>query len=113
MLPNLASALLSWGSLVEMQIVRTTAVDFEPQTEVLNILTVSMTLQAMRPRDVVRKPENERRWKWWTGWSTAKLTADTVLQDPDGLQFRVQSVEDWSQSGFYKYELTEQPVGLP
>ncbi len=113
MFPQMASAILSWGSTVEMKIVSTAVVDFEPSVEVLNIVSVDMVLQVMKARDVDRKPENLRRWKFWDGWSASHLPVDTVLQDPDGRQYRVQASEDWGQSGFWKYSLIEQPVDLP
>jgi len=113
MIPQVASSFLGWGFTVDMKVVRTTPVDFEPSVEVLNVVSVQGSLQPMKPRDVQRKPEGERTWRWFTFWSTSKPEIDTVLQSPDGVTYRVQSVEDWSQAGFWKSELTQQPAGLP
>ncbi len=112
MIPQVSGAFRNWQSTIDMKIVKTTAVDFEPNVEVLNIVSVNMMVNAMSPRKVDRKPEGLRDWKWWEGFSETKLATDTVIQDPEGLQFRVHSVTDWGQAGYYEYELVEQPLGL-
>ena len=112
MIPQVNIAFMNWMTTVQLRVVKTTAVDFEPSVETLDVQQVAMMLNAMSPRKVDRKPENLRRWKWWEGWSQDRVAPDTVLQDPDGLQYRVNSVTDWSQAGFYEYELVEQPDEL-
>lgn len=112
MFPQVSSVFFNWTSTVQMQIIKKVATDFELQEDIQGIVTFDAVIQAMKAREVMRKPENERIWKWWTMWSQRRIEIDTVIQDPNGVQFRVQSIEDWSQGGFYKSELTEQPKGL-
>lgn len=112
MFPQVQNVFLNWLSAVQMKVIKTTAVDFEAQENVLAIPTIQMVIQAMDPKRVDRKPEGERIWKWWDGWTTSPIAADTVIQDPDGIEFRVTAVNDWSQGGFYKVDLVEQPRGL-
>lgn len=111
MFPQMGSALLGWGIPVQMKIISKQPVDFELQEDVVAVPTLEMMLQAMSPQKVDRKPENERTWKWWDGWSIKRVPLDSVMQDPDGKEFRVSSVRDWSQAGFFAYELVEQPKG--
>lgn len=112
MFPQVQSVFFNWTESVQMKVIHQEPVDYELYEDVKGVLFFDAVLQAMKSRDVMRKPENERIWKWWTMWSTTKVEIDTVIQDPNGVQFRVQSIEDWSQGGFYKTELTEQPNGL-
>ena len=112
MFPQMLSALLNWGSPVTFEVMRKDAVDFETVETALDTKTVEMVLTTMDPRKVERKPEGERKWKWWAGVSTESLQEDTVLLAPDGIQYRVDSKTDWSQAGFYLYDLVEQPRGL-
>ena len=113
MMPNMASALLNWGSSVQLLIVKTTLVDFEASAEVLQTPTVTMMITAMSPRKVLYKEEGERRWKWLEGFSTMRIDVDTQMQDPNGVQYRSRSVTDWGQAGFYRYEMTEMPPVVP
>ena len=110
MFPQMDSVMFNWSEAVQMKIIKKVASNFEVQEVVLSIPTIDMMLQVMKSRDVDRKPEGERIWKWWTGWTTTHVEKDTILQDPDGKQFRVASIEDWGQAGFYKVDLAQQPI---
>jgi hypothetical protein len=110
MFPNVMSVFSGWTSPVQMKIVNKKAIDFEAEEQVLLVVGFEAVMQPMPPQKVDRKPENLRVWKWWEMWSTTKVQADTDLQDQNGVVFRIQSVQDWSQAGYFKYELTEKPV---
>lgn len=112
MFPQLQSMFLNWDQAVQMKVLNKTAVDFEVQEVVLGIPVIDMMLQVMKARDVDRKPENIRHWKFWNGWSETKVPLDTRMQDPEGLEYIVNAVTDWGQSGFYIYDLVQQPFSL-
>lgn len=109
MMPNVSAVFADWTSRVQMKVIKKVPLDFELKEETLQVVEFEAVMQPMPPQKVDRKPEGERAWKWWEAWSTLKLQRDTIVQDMDGLQFRVQSVQDWSQAGFYHYDMTEQP----
>lgn len=110
MFPNVNAAFSNWTSPVQMKIINKVPVDFENVDQVAAVVSYEAVMQPMPPQKVNRKPEGERTWKWWESWSITKLQPDTVVQDQDGLQFRVQSVQDWSNGGYFYYELTEEPT---
>jgi len=112
MFPQVQSAFLNWMSTTQMQVVNRTVSDFEVEDNVQSIISFEGVLQIMKPQDVQRKPEGLREWKFWELWTTQKLQIDVAVQIPEGTQFKVQSVSDWSQGGFMKYDLVEQPVNL-
>ena len=112
MMPQMQSAFLNWSETVQMKVITKEAVDFESVENVDAVVTFDAVLQALTPRQVNRKPEGERIWKYWTMYSTTRVEKDTVVQDPAGKQYRVTSTDDWSQAGFYKSELVQQPFGL-
>lgn len=112
MFPQVQSVLLGWTSPVQLKVVHTAAVDFEAAEQVLDVVVLEAVLQPMSPQKVNRKPENLRVWKWWDLWSTTEIATDAVVQDPAGVQFRIQEKHDWQQGGFFHYEATEQPNGL-
>lgn len=109
MIPNVSAAMNNWTVPVQLRLVSRVAVDFEAAENVLDVVVFEAVMQPMPPQRVNRKPEGERAWKWWEAWSTKSLNADDVVQDENGLQFRVGSVQDWSQAGFFKYDMTEKP----
>lgn len=112
MFPQVNSVLLGWTTPVQLRLVNSVAVDFEAVDQVLDVVPFDAVMQALSPKAVNRKPEGERIWKWWEAWTIKKMVDDTVVQDQDGTQFRVRSSQDWSQAGFYHYEMTEQPKPL-
>lgn len=112
MFPNVSSVFLNWTSAVQMKVITITPVDFEAQENTLAVPILEMVIQHMSPQKVDRKPENERRWRWLDAWCKDKIEIDTQLQDPDRIEYRVQSVSDWSQGGFWHAELVQTPAGL-
>lgn len=95
-----------------MKIISTTPVNFEPQENVLGVQTFPAVIQPMPPREVDRKPEGERTWHWWKMWATTPILIDTVIADPDGIEYRVTNTQNWSQGGFFTSDIVEQPAGL-
>lgn len=112
MFPQVQNVFLNWLSTTQLKVIQKLPVDFELQEDTLAVITVDMVLQAMSPEKIQRKPEDQRTWKFWDGWSTERVQLDATLQDPDGRQFKVESMNDWSQGGFFHYELLEQPFNL-
>lgn len=78
----------------------------EVPTEVI----LDMNYQPMPPQEVMRKPEEQRSWKWWTLIIRSKnqlLKPDDVLTIGN-LTFRIQSAgRDWTTSGFSIWEAIE------
>lgn len=111
MFPNVSIAFNNWTSAVQMKIIQSVADDFEVDDQTLSIVAYEAVMQPMPPQQVNRKPEGMRIWKWWESWSVTKLQPNTIVQDMDGVQFKVQSVQDWNQGGYYHYEMTEIPIG--
>lgn len=111
MMPQVSSVFFNWMSTVQMKVINTAPIDFESVDNVLDVITFEAVVTPMKPKEINRKPENERAWKWWDMWSTTEFPDNTVVQDPDGLQFRIRSTDDWSQAGFFHADMTEQPNG--
>lgn len=106
----MASTLRGWTKPSQMRVVTQTPVDFEVSEKVDAVVWFDVFLSPMSAQKVQRKPEDLRIWKWWEGYTTTDIAPDTVVQDFNGVQFRIQEKYDWSQAGFYRYELTEQPA---
>lgn len=108
MIPNVASVFNGWTVPVQLRVVNRRAEDFEAFEDTLDIESFEAVMQPMPPQKVERKEEGLRAWRWWEAWSTKRLERDAVVQDENGVQFRIQSVQDWGQGGFFHYDMTEQ-----
>jgi len=113
MQPQLSSVLRGWTKPTQLREVRQTPSDFEVLETVDNIEWFDALLTPLSAQKVDRKPENLRHWKFWECSTTKDLAVDSVVKDFNGMQFRVQAKYDWSQSGFCRYDLCEQPAQGP
>lgn len=111
--PDVSDAFWDWTTPVQFILINTVIADFEVAEAEQNAQTFNAVLEPLNPRKLMVKPENQRRWKWWTVWSTFKLQGGQVIQDPEGLQYRIMSVTDWRNGGHLEYEAVQAPdVGM-
>lgn len=110
---DVMDAIAGLEQTVRLQIVNKTVLNFEeheinqaPQVPIW----IEAVLESIHPRMLLVKPEGQRQWKWWEMWCTEHLELDWVIKDEGGNLFRVMSRQDWSQAGYYHYELVEGPV---
>lgn len=108
-MPNVSDAFWDWTTPVQFKLLTTTIADFEVAEVPLNDVTFDGVLEPLTPRKLIVKPENQRRWKWWTIWTTFSIEPGQVIQDPSGSQFRIMSRSDWSNGGHLEYEAVQDP----
>lgn len=108
-IPKMSGAL--WGLTQENQfaLLRKTIVDHQLVETNDVVARFQGTLQAVKEKDVIPLREGERDWKFWNMLTKEKLPGDSIVADRSGRQYRVMSVGDWSQSGYFVYLLAEQP----
>ena len=110
MMPNMKDAIFGFSVPAQFAVVSKKAEDFEAVESAANVLGFIGTFVPIPPRVLQLKPEGERKWKWWTLYSTIKLDLDWVVMDRNKKVFRVMSDTDYSQAGFFGYELAEKPL---
>lgn len=110
---DVLDAIAGFEETTRLRIIKKAVANFQvleteqnPQVE----LWLEAVLQAVHPRALLVKPEGQRQWKWWDMWCTEKLELDWELQDYEGTRFRVMSRANWSQAGYWHYELQEGPI---
>lgn len=107
--PYVAGALRGWTKVTPIKIVTQSVVDHET-VETTSDVNLNINFQPMPPFKVNRKPEDQRSWDWWSiiiKNPTITLKTDDIIIRPSGQRFRIQSGNDWTESGFSKYEAIE------
>jgi hypothetical protein len=106
--PRMDGVLGGWSNTMLFRKVTDTIVNFE------NVKTESTypfegVFQPMSSRDLFLKPEGQRNWKWWTLWvrSDYAINNGDIIEDFNGLKFKVMRSQDWNQAGFYRFDLLE------
>jgi hypothetical protein len=103
----MASALGAWQQRFEFEIVRKTLIDFEV-VERKHRVDFRGVMAPLSARQLEIKPEGQRSWRWF------ELHCKTQIElHIDDIVFwrckkyRVMAIHDWSDYGYYRYELAE------
>ena len=110
---DVSDALIGLGQTTRLRIVKKTVVNFEvSETEQAPKVPLwfDAVIEAVHPRRLLVKPEGQREWKWWDMRSTQRLELHWEIEDTNGARLRVMSRQNWSQAGYWQYELIEGPV---
>jgi len=112
-LPVVSGAFRGWTKKRTCRIVTKQTVNFLVQ-QVSEIVTLDIMISPLQPEEVRRKPEEQRAWKWYsflTKASSRELGIDSQLI-VDGLAYRVESRQAWTEAGYRRYHATEDYTGL-
>lgn len=107
--PYLGNAIKGWTHITPVKIVTQSVVDFQT-VEATADAKLDINFQPMPAWKVNRKPEEQRTWNWWSiiiRNNSVNLKTDDIIIRPSGQRFRIQSGNDWTESGFSKYEAIE------
>lgn len=102
--PYMARTMRGWTKATTVIRITQSVVDHET-TESRTEITLKANFQPMPARVVNRKPEDQRSWDWWSIIVTEGpyLNTDEIIVK-DNYEYRIESGNDWSESGFQKYE---------
>ena len=109
MVPYMANTLNGWTSETPVEVLTQTLVNHK--TDYItdpNITTLDLNKQPTPQTKVDRKPLEQRAWKWWSVIvkEGPLLKVDDVIII-DNIRYKIQGISNWSESGFQKYECTE------
>ena len=105
----MGNTLKGWTRKTAVKIVTQSVADYLT-VEATADKTLNINFQPMPAWKVNRKPEEQRTWIWWSiiiKNPTIILKTDDIIIRPTGQRFRIQSGNDWTESGFSKYEAIE------
>ncbi len=106
----MSGAFWNWTEPIQFNVVSTAAVDYEAIDTPENQVFFDGVIQPLKPRDLLIKPEGERKFKYWTLWTEQELQPDSIIQDETGKQYRVMSKSDWRQGDYQQYEIMQTPT---
>ncbi len=111
-MPNLLRTIEHFGETLQFEIVKKTITDHRlvETSKVRPALYFEGTRQPVPPSKLMVKSEGERKFVWWTLYSEVALERDWIVKDENGMNYRVMSVTNWSQAGYYQFELIEGPT---
>lgn len=108
--PDMSAAFWDWTEPVQFNVVTTTAVDFEAIDAPENQIVFDGVLEPLSPRDLLMKPEGERKFNYLNLWTEQELKMDSIIQDNRGSTYRVLRKTDWRSSDFQQYEIMQTPT---
>lgn len=105
--PFLGFAIKGWTRKTTVELVTKSVINFlvtENRTEIV----LDCNFQPLPAWKVNRKPDEQRTWLWWSiiVKQGPNLKTDDVIVK-DGIEFRIDSGNNWSESGFTKYEAVQ------
>lgn len=105
--PDVSEALWGLTEPAQFRTVSRTPVDFEAVETQAAPQWFDAVLQPIDNQKLLIKPEGERRWKWFEMLTEKELNLGDTVEAYDGKTYRVMAKSDWSQGGYFRYELTE------
>ncbi len=106
--PAMGGVLANWQNTMHFKKVTDTVVDFE-NVKTETDYPFEGVFQPMSPRELYFKMEGQRNWKWWTLWTRTGIAIENgdIIEDFNGLRFKVMKSNDWAQAGYGQYDLLQ------
>ena len=109
MIPDVSRALPPLTEPMQFAVIRKDIELHQVAETTLAIEWTEASAQPLKARELDIKSEGQRKWKWLHVFTSEAWKMDWVVQDFEGLQYRVDSIEDWTSGGFQHYIIVEQP----
>jgi hypothetical protein len=110
--PNVAGVLRGWTKQRQVYIV-TKSVIAHRVVQTARVLTLDINVQPLQPEKLRRKPEEQRSWKWFSlliRGASPELSMDSQVWIGN-VAYRIESRQLWDESGFRRYEATQDYFG--
>ena len=106
--PNMTGPLAGWTNTMVFKKVTDEIVNFE-DVKTTTDYPFEGVFQPMSSRDLFFKAEGQRAWKWWELYTRTDygINNGDIIEDFKGVKFKVIKSRDWSQAGFYRFDLLE------
>lgn len=103
-------AFWNWADPVQFNVVTTQAVDGEAIDVLENQIVFDGVLEPITGRQLLIKPEGERKFNYLNLWTEQVLQADSIIQSETGETYRVLKKKPWNAGDFAEYEIMQTPT---
>lgn len=104
--PDMSQEHGDWAEPAEFTVVTKSVVDHETSEALASAVTFEGIFYQLTAKEINFKPEGQRQWSWWHLLTSQDLTLDDIIEK-DGVNYRVWHKKDWSQAGYYEYEIAQ------
>ncbi len=107
--PDVGGAFWNWLEPVELKVVTTTPVDYEAVDTPENSIFFDGVLEPITGRQLLIKPEGERKYNYLNLWTDQELKSDAIVMDNKGQTYRVLKKQPWNTGDYQAYEIMQTP----
>lgn len=106
--PYVGDAMNGWFTAMKLGVVRSIVEDYETREEI-TWKTFRGVIVPLNPQKIISKPEGQRAWIWKMLHCEAslELNLNDIVIDTGSQRYRVMAKSDYSQAGYYRYELAQ------
>jgi hypothetical protein len=104
--PDMSRECADWRNSAKFTRVGKTTADHEISEDLTDVQAFDGIFYQHSAQEIIWKAEGQRTWRWWHLLTSQNLILDDVVQK-DNVKYRVMSKMDWSQMGYYEYEIAE------
>ena len=105
--PEMYNEFSDWERSITYSAVTKTLINHEIVESAPVSVTISCLVYPAKAQELALKPEGQRTWKFWHMISKVLFNVDDIVTDDNGTQFRIMGKTDWTQAGFYNYDIAE------
>lgn len=108
--PDMGGAFWNWEDPIQFNVVQTTPVDYEAKDTLTEQIVFYGVLEPITGRELLIKPEGERKFNYLNLWTEQELKADSIVQDEKGQTYRVLKKQPWNPGDYSAYEIMQTPT---
>lgn len=108
--PEMSGAFWNLTDFVQFNVVSTAAVDFEAIDTPEQQIVFDGVLEPITGRQLLIKPEGERKFNYLNLWTEQDLSSDAIVQTESGETYRVVKKQPWNRGDFQAYEIVQTPT---
>jgi hypothetical protein len=104
--PDMSNEFGDWQAMVTLSRIVKTVTDYETVETAANEMLEAI-IYPMKPQQVSYKPEGQRAWRWFNIITKTTLAIDDIVQNSEGVKYRIFAKTDYRVAGFYLYDIAE------
>ena len=104
---DMRDAFAEWSDMQTFQTVTKTVANYQVTETLAGTINFQAMIYPTSAQRLLIKPEGQRTWKFNTILTEQELILDDEIIDTKGIMYRVTAKNDYSNAGFYEYEIAQ------